>query len=80
MSMDRTIELQEHYGATVWTHKEMDELRRSECLCRLCDRLVCGDDEPSREQNCQLANVERPQNGSAASIFRQASAGSRNRW
>jgi hypothetical protein len=38
--MERNIELQEHYGSVVWTHKEMDELRRTECLCRLCDRLV----------------------------------------
>lgn len=42
--MTRTIEVQEHYGAAVYTHVEMDELRRSECLCRLCCRLVPGND------------------------------------
>lgn len=32
----RKIEKQTHYGAETWTHCEMDELRRTECLCRLC--------------------------------------------
>ena len=38
--MERTIQLQEHYGAVVWTHVEMDTARKTECLCRLCDRPV----------------------------------------
>jgi hypothetical protein len=40
--MERNIELQEHYGAVVWTHKEMDEARRTECLCRLSDKVGPG--------------------------------------
>lgn len=32
--------LETHYGVRVWTHKMMDELRRTECLCRNCDRLI----------------------------------------
>lgn len=31
----------------------MDELRRSECMCRLCDRLVIGDEE----KNCQVTGA-----------------------
>ena len=40
--MERTIQLEEHYGAVVWTHIEMDTARKTECLCRLCDRLKPG--------------------------------------
>lgn len=48
--MERTIEPQLHYGSLVQTHVQMDELRRTECLCRLCDRL-----KPGREDNCPTA-------------------------
>lgn len=32
----REIIRENHYGKYTWTHKEMDELRKTECLCRLC--------------------------------------------
>jgi hypothetical protein len=51
--MERTIELQEHYGANVWTHKEMDGLRRTECMCRLCGKLVIGNED----ENCTVAQA-----------------------
>lgn len=35
----------------VWTHEEMDEARRTECLCRLCDRK---NDDP-RYSSCPTA-------------------------
>jgi len=33
------IEQQTHYGKVVWTHTEMNELRRDECLCRHCKKV-----------------------------------------
>lgn len=48
--MERNIVQQNHYGALVWAHVEMDELRRTECLCRLCDRL-----RPGQPDNCPTA-------------------------
>ena len=33
---------EEHYGSLVWTNTEMDQKRKSECLCLSCDNLdVC---------------------------------------
>ena len=52
--MEQTVELQEHYGAVVWTHTEMDKLRKTECLCRLCADLVIGE-EP--DENCKIASA-----------------------
>ena len=42
MTIERTIRREHHYGHDVWTHVELDELRRIECLCRLCARLNPG--------------------------------------
>lgn len=30
---------EEHYGEMVWTNKEMDELRKTECLCLHCGNI-----------------------------------------
>lgn len=53
--------LEEHYsvafplsGSQVWVNKEMDELRRTECLCYNCDRLKIGGDE---SKNCPIAGI-----------------------
>jgi hypothetical protein len=35
------IIFEEHYGVNVWTNKEMDELRKTECLCFNCDVGYC---------------------------------------
>ena len=62
--MERTIQLQEHYGAVVWTHIEMDTARKTECLCRLCDRRaqsfllsVTGGDHPVSFRPRRFANL-----------------------
>jgi len=34
--MDFKVEKIEKYGREVWSHVEMDELRRSQCLCLNC--------------------------------------------
>lgn len=31
-----------HYGVNTWTHKKMDELRKSECLCLRCVEKETG--------------------------------------
>lgn len=49
------IERQEHYGSVVWTHVELDQMRRLHCLCRLCDRC-----NPGAPDHC----------GTAAALFR----------
>lgn len=38
----RTIEKQNHYGVDTFVHCEMDELRKAECLCRLCTEKEKG--------------------------------------
>ena len=40
--MDRNIIQEVHYGVNTWTHKEMDELRKTECLCLLCAEKETG--------------------------------------
>lgn len=45
------VELQEHYGAKVWTNTFTDNIRRQECLCLFCKKIVKGD----REKNCPIA-------------------------
>lgn len=37
--MESKIQKQKHYGAQVWTNIAMDTLRRTECLCLLCDEM-----------------------------------------
>lgn len=37
----------EKYGRKVWTHAGMDEMRKSECLCRHCSK--CGPCPIARE-------------------------------
>lgn len=46
-----------HHGANVWTNKEMDELRKTECLCMNCDRL--GSCKPAKELYavCRLEEI-----------------------
>jgi hypothetical protein len=53
--------LEEHYsvafplsGSQVWVNKDMDELRRAECLCYNCGRLNIGGDE---SRNCPIAGM-----------------------
>jgi len=41
---------QEHYGREVWTHQAMDNLRKTQCLCRSCGRL-----KPGLPDNCAIA-------------------------
>lgn len=48
--MERTITQEKRYGAMVWEHAEMDALRKTECLCRLCARL-----KPGEPDNCYTA-------------------------
>ena len=43
---ERTLELQEHHGATCWTDVEMDAIRRNRHLCFSCDL----------RNNCQIAD------------------------
>lgn len=45
--------LEEHFGARVWTHSLMDDLRDSLCLCLNCARLNV--DDPSK--NCPTAQA-----------------------
>jgi len=41
----RSLELQEHHKAQVWTDVEADELRRSHCLCFSCKHCKPGEDD-----------------------------------
>jgi hypothetical protein len=55
----------EKYGGMVWQHPQMDELRRTECLCLNCDILsVCqraaGLYNLCREHNLALAVTRCP--------------------
>lgn len=47
---DRLVELQEHYGAAVWTDVDADAQRRASSLCYHC-RLYL----PNTDQNCGIA-------------------------
>lgn len=33
------IKRQEHYGERVWVNTDVENLRRKECLCLLCDNI-----------------------------------------
>jgi hypothetical protein len=46
------LEYGEYYGKKMWRAVELDELRRTDCLCRNCDLL---DKDP--EKNCPHAQV-----------------------
>jgi hypothetical protein len=48
----RKIQRQDHYGTAVWTHLEMDALRKTECLCRLCERC-----NPGQPEHCAIASA-----------------------
>lgn len=50
--MTRTIKQVERYGALVQEHTEMDELRKTECLCRLCAKL-----KAKQPDNCRTAEA-----------------------
>ena len=39
----------EKYGKTVWSNIEMDDLRKTECLCLNCSKMVRSD--------CQTAKL-----------------------
>lgn len=55
----REIVLQSHYGKDVWTHVEMDEKRKTECLCRLCALRSQGYCKDANElfKTCQSAGI-----------------------
>jgi hypothetical protein len=35
----RVKQKEKYYGKLVWTHVEMDDLRREQCLCLNCQRM-----------------------------------------
>ena len=52
--MDKPAVLEEHYGAAVWTNRQTDQMRRTECLCYNCKNLDFN--KPDRE-NCPMAGT-----------------------
>lgn len=55
----RIIVKENHYGKDVWTHREMDEKRKTECLCRLCSKKNDGYCQDANDLFvvCQRANI-----------------------
>lgn len=54
MAMKNPAVQEEHYGAIVWTNKDMDGARRTECLCYDCKRLDFNRDD---SENCSIAGA-----------------------
>jgi hypothetical protein len=50
--MNRTFSKQSRYGFDVIEHDQMDALRKSECMCRLCSKL-----KPKQPDNCRTAQA-----------------------
>jgi len=47
VTMDFAVSKIEKYGVLVFQHPEMDELRRSQCLCLNCQKM----------DNCEIAHA-----------------------
>ena len=48
--MEFRVVLEEKYGTEVWTHPDMDRLRKEQCLC-----LNCRFMRPSHTDHCKIA-------------------------
>lgn len=47
----------EKYGVKVWQNKEMDELRKDECLCLNCDHIKECDTATAGYKLCVSDNI-----------------------
>ena len=55
--MDFRVALKEKYSKMVWTHGEMDELRKAQCLCLHCQKLSSCMMARTLFELCQPHNV-----------------------
>ena len=55
--MDFRVALANKYGAKVWQHVEMDELRRSQCLCLNCSKLGACEIASDGFELCKKHNI-----------------------
>jgi len=47
--------LEKHYAAMTWTDREMDELRRTRCLCLRCDHMHFNAAGEQLDNHCPFA-------------------------
>ena len=52
-----TPALEKHHGAEVWSNRQMDKLRKTECLCLNCNHMTLCDTARTLHKLCVERNI-----------------------